>query len=235
MKLPTTQAIQPTTRAPWRVRVGRGTPAEVMGGHGGHGEMSMAAMIRDMRDRFLVAVVFGVVITLWSRIGRDVFGFTVAAPFGLRDDVFQLILSVPVIFYSAQVFFAGAYRALRARTLDMMVLVAVAVGAGWVYSVGVTLTGGGDVFYEAATILTAFVLLGHYFEMRARGWRQRRRPCTAQAGPRPWRPCSATVSRWRSPPPIRSWWAICCWFDPVPRSPSTGWWRTATATSTSPR
>ncbi|NIH98312.1 Cu2+-exporting ATPase [Mycolicibacterium fluoranthenivorans] len=145
-----------------------GTPAEVMG-HGGHGEMSMAAMIRDMRDRFLVAVVFGVVITLWSRIGRDVFGFTVAAPFGLRDDVFQLILSVPVIFYSAQVFFAGAYRALRARTLDMMVLVAVAVGAGWVYSVGVTLTGGGDVFYEAATILTAFVLLGHYFEMRARG------------------------------------------------------------------
>ena len=145
-----------------------GTPAEVMG-HGGHGEMSMAAMIRDMRDRFLVAVVFGVVITLWSRIGRDVFGFTVAAPFGLRDDVFQLILSVPVIFYSAQVFFAGAVRALRARTLDMMVLVAVAVGAGWVYSVGVTLTGGGDVFYEAATILTAFVLLGHYFEMRARG------------------------------------------------------------------
>ena len=51
----------------------------------------------------------------------------------------------------------------------MMVLVAVAVGTGWLYSVGVTLTGGGDVFYEAATILTSFVLLGHYFEMRARG------------------------------------------------------------------
>ncbi len=145
-----------------------GSPAEVMG-HGGHGEMSMAGMVRDMRNRFLVAVVFGVVITLWSRIGRDVLGFTVAAPFGLRDDVFQLILSLPVIFYSAQVFFAGAVRALRARTLDMMVLVAVAVGAGWVYSVGVTVAGGGDVFYEAATILTAFVLLGHYFEMRARG------------------------------------------------------------------
>ena len=145
-----------------------GSPADVMG-HGGHGEMSMAGMVRDMRDRFLVAVVLGVVITLWSRIGRDVFGFTVPAPFGLRDDVFQLIVSLPVIFYSAQVFFVGAVRALRARTLDMMVLVAVAVGTGWVYSVGVTLTGGGDVFYEAATILTSFVLLGHYFEMRARG------------------------------------------------------------------
>ncbi len=145
-----------------------GSPADVMG-HGGHGEMSMAGMIRDMRNRFVVAVLFGVVITLWSRIGRDVLGFTVAAPFGLRDDVFQLLLSLPVVGYSAQVFFAGALRALKARTLDMMVLVAVAVGAGWVYSLGVTLSGGGDVFYEAATILTAFVLLGHYFEMRARG------------------------------------------------------------------
>ncbi|MBA3489489.1 MAG: copper-translocating P-type ATPase, partial [Longispora sp.] len=72
-------------------------------------------------------------------------------------------------FYSCWIFFDGAIRALRARTLDMMVLVAVAVGAGWLYSVVVTLTGGGDVFYEAATVLAAFVLLGHWFEMRARG------------------------------------------------------------------
>ena len=129
----------------------------------------MVAMVRDIRNRFVVAVIFGVVITLWSRIGRDVLGFTAAAPFGLRDEVFGLLLSLPVVGYSAQIFFAGALRALQARTLDMMVLVAVAVGAGWSYSVGVTLTGGGEVFYEAATILTAFVLLGHYVEMRARG------------------------------------------------------------------
>jgi Cu2+-exporting ATPase len=51
----------------------------------------------------------------------------------------------------------------------MMVLVAVAVGAGWLYSVVITLTGGGEVFYEAASVLAAFVLLGHWFEMRARG------------------------------------------------------------------
>jgi Cu2+-exporting ATPase len=37
------------------------------------------------------------------------------------------------------------------------------------YSVGVTLSGGGDVFYEASTVLAAFVLLGHWLEMRARG------------------------------------------------------------------
>jgi Cu2+-exporting ATPase len=143
-------------------------PEEVMG-HGGHAGMSMAAMVADMRNRFLVAAVFSVPILLWSPIGRDVLGFGVASPFGLRDDVWMLLLSLPVIFYSCWIFFDGAVRALRARTLDMMVLVAVAVGAGWLYSLYVTLSGGGDVFYEAATVLAAFVLLGHWFEMRARG------------------------------------------------------------------
>jgi len=144
------------------------SPQEMMG-HGGHGGMSMDAMVADMRNRFLVAAIFSVPILLWSPIGREVLGFEVAAPFGLRDDVWSLLLSLPVIFYSCWIFFDGAVRALRARTLDMMVLVAVAVGAGWLYSVFVTLTGGGEVFYEAASVLAAFVLLGHWFEMRARG------------------------------------------------------------------
>ena len=144
------------------------SPHDVMG-HGGHSGMSMADMVADMRNRFLVAALLSVPILLWSPIGREVFGFTVPAPFGLRDDVWGLLLSLPVIFYSAWIFFDGAWRALRARTLDMMVLVAVAVGAGWGYSLFVTLTGGGEVFYEAATVLTAFVLLGHWLEMRARG------------------------------------------------------------------
>jgi P-type Cu2+ transporter len=116
-----------------------------------------------------VAALLSILVLLYSPIGREVIGFDLAAPFGLRDDVFSLILSLPVIFYSAWIFFDGAYRALRARTLDMMVLVAVAVGTGWLYSVAITFTGGGEVFYEAATVLTAFVLLGHWFEMRARG------------------------------------------------------------------
>ena len=144
------------------------SPHEAMG-HGGHGAMSMDDMVADMRSRFLVATLFSIPILLWSPIGREVFGFEVAAPFGLRDDVWMLLLSLPVIFYSSFIFFDGAVRALRARTLDMMVLVAVAIGAGWLYSLGVTLTGGGEVFYEAATVLAAFVLLGHWFEMRARG------------------------------------------------------------------
>lgn len=144
------------------------SPHAVMG-HGSHGEMSMAAMVADMRDRFLVALVFAVPIVLYSPLGRDTLGFGLGAPFGLRDDVVALILSLPVIFWSSGIFFAGAAAALRRRTLDMMVLVAVAIGAGWFYSMVITLGGGGDVFYEAAAMLAVFVLLGHWFEMRARG------------------------------------------------------------------
>src|SRR6266566_4817713 len=137
--------------------------------HMGHAGMSMEGMVRDMRNRFLVAAIFSIPIVLWSSIGRTVFHFTVPAPFSLRDDLFQLLLSLPVVFYSGRVFFEGAVGAIRAHTLDMMVLVSVAIGSGWIYSLVISLTGGGDVFYEASSLLATFVLLGHWFEMRARG------------------------------------------------------------------
>ena len=62
-----------------------------------------------------------------------------------------------MIFYSSWIFFRGAWIALRSRTLDMMVLVAVAIGTGWIYSVAATFWIEGEVFYEAAALLAAFV------------------------------------------------------------------------------
>ena len=138
-------------------------------GQGGHAGMSMAGMVRDMRNRFLLAVFFAIPIALWSPLGDSVFGSTPPTPLGMRDDLWQFFLSLPVIFYSSWIFFRGAYLALKAKTLDMMVLVAVAIGTGWIYSVAATFWIEGDVFYEAAAFLAAFVLLGHWFEMRARG------------------------------------------------------------------
>jgi P-type Cu2+ transporter len=138
-------------------------------GHGGHAGMSMDAMVRDMRNRFLVALIFAVPIAIWSPLGEWLFGSTPSTPFGMRDEVWTLLLSLPVIFYSSSLFFVGAWHALKARTLDMMVLVAVAIGTAFVYSIAATFWIEGDVFYEAAAFLASFVLLGHWFEMRARG------------------------------------------------------------------
>jgi Cu2+-exporting ATPase len=138
-------------------------------GHGGHAGMSMDAMVRDMRNRFLVAAAFAVPIAVWSELGDRIFGGIPSTPFDMRADVWEFLLSLPVIFYSSWIFFHGAYLALRSKTLDMMVLVAVAIGTGWLYSVAATFFIEGEVFYEAAAFLAAFVLLGHWFEMRARG------------------------------------------------------------------
>ncbi|MDP4013585.1 MAG: heavy metal translocating P-type ATPase [Candidatus Nanopelagicales bacterium] len=133
--------------------------------HAGH---DMAAHVKAMRNSFIIAAVLAVPITLYSMIGRDVIGWTVAAPFGLTDAWFSLLLSLPVVFYADRMFFTGAWQALRARTLDMMVLVATAVGVGWLYSVSMTIIGSEDVFYEAVVVLSTFVMLGHWLEMRAR-------------------------------------------------------------------
>src|SRR5215217_7204422 len=138
-------------------------------GHGGHAGMSMEAMERDMRNRFLVALVFTIPIVAWSMVGTKLLGSELPTPFGLDHDLWQFLLSLPVVLYASSIFFTGALAALRARTLDMMVLVAVAIGVGWLYSVAATFFIEGEVFYEAAGMLATFVLLGHWFEMRARG------------------------------------------------------------------
>jgi Cu2+-exporting ATPase len=138
-------------------------------GHGGHAGMSMDSMVRDMRNRFVVALVFTVPIVLWSMVGTNLLGTELATPFGIEHDIWQFLLSLPIVFYSSTIFFTGAVSALRNRTLDMMVLVAVAIGTAWVYSVAATFIIEGEVFYESAGMLATFVLLGHWFEMRARG------------------------------------------------------------------
>jgi Cu2+-exporting ATPase len=65
-------------------------PEEVMG-HGGHAGMSMAAMVADMRNRFLVAAVFSVPILLWSPIGAGV--FEPALGLVLRPEIAALSMS----------------------------------------------------------------------------------------------------------------------------------------------
>src|SRR5205823_3548288 len=127
-----------------------------------------ARMAEQMRYRFFASLAFTLAILAWSDLGKSVFGSHLATPFGLDRNVWLLLLSLPVL-WAARMFFTGAVDALRQRTLDMNVLVAVAIGISWLYSVAVTAGLQGDVFYDAGAMLATFVLLGHWFEMRARG------------------------------------------------------------------
>ncbi len=135
-------------------------------GHGGG--MTMEQMVRDMRNRFLVALVLAVPIFLYSPLATEVFGIRLATPFGIDPSILMFLLATPAVAWSGQIFFVGAWRALRNRTLDMSVLVALSVGSGYLFSVAATFLFAGEVFYEAAVVLLTFVLFGHWLEMRAR-------------------------------------------------------------------
>ena len=68
--------------------------------------MSMASMARDIRNRFLVALVFTVPVVLWSRSGPSC--SAARHPVRNRPDDWQLLLSLPVVLYASSIFFAGA-------------------------------------------------------------------------------------------------------------------------------
>lgn len=173
----------PAIRADQSVHVGHAirTPAPVkeaehktgemagMAHEMGHGAgMSMDDMVRDMRNRFLVALIFAVPVFLYSPLFTDFFNIRLPVPFGLSVNVFAFLLATPPILYSGWVFYTGASRALKQRTLNMAVLVTLSVLAGYLFSIGATFFFESEVFYEASVLLLVFVLLGHWLEMRAR-------------------------------------------------------------------
>ncbi len=132
----------------------------------GHGAgVSMETMVRDMRNRFWVTFALAIAVTLFSPLAG---GIRLSAPFGLSENLIMFLLSTPAVLWGGQTFFVGAARALRTRTLDMSVLVALSVGAGYIFSVVTTFFIAGESFYEAVVVLLAFILFGHWMEMRAR-------------------------------------------------------------------
>ncbi|MGL1834780.1 heavy metal translocating P-type ATPase [Rhodocyclaceae bacterium SMB388] len=80
----------------------------------------------------------------------------------------SLILTLPVVFYSAAPFFQRALRDLRLRSLGMDVPVALGVGSAFIASVWATLTNGPDVYFDSVTMFVFLLLLGRYLEMLAR-------------------------------------------------------------------
>lgn len=128
--------------------------------------MSMQDMADDMRNRFLVALLFAVPVFLYSPMGRMFGDF--AIPFGLQRNLFLFIVATGAIAYPGWPFFVAAWRAARNRVANMATLVVLSVGTGYVFSIGATFLYEGEVFYEAAAVLLVFILLGHWLEMRAR-------------------------------------------------------------------
>jgi len=80
-----------------------------------------------------------------------------------------LVLSTPVHFIVGHSFFVGAYKALRNRNPNMDVLVAMGTSAAYFYSVYVTFSGVGQLYYTTAVSLMTFLILGRLLEATAKG------------------------------------------------------------------
>ncbi len=93
----------------------------------------------------------------------------------------QMLLSLPVVFYTCWMFFERAYRSLKTWNLNMFTLIGIGAGVAWTFSVFAMLlpdflpaqfkseTGTVHVYFEAATVILTLVLLGQVLEARAHG------------------------------------------------------------------
>lgn len=87
----------------------------------------------------------------------------------------QLLLSIPVVFYSCWMFMQRAWTSLITKRLNMFTLIGFGAGIAWVYSVFATFYPLIDstleldlfVYYEAATVILTLVLLGQVLEAKA--------------------------------------------------------------------
>ena len=80
----------------------------------------------------------------------------------------SLALTVPVVFYCAAPFFAGAWRDLKLCKLGMDVPVAIGIGGAFVASAWSTLGGGGPVYYDSVTMFVALLSVARLVELQAR-------------------------------------------------------------------
>ena len=80
----------------------------------------------------------------------------------------SLLLTLPVVFYSAAPFFRRALRDLRLRRLGMDVPVALGVGTAFTASCWATYSGTGEVYFDSVAMFVFFLLCGRFLEMLAR-------------------------------------------------------------------
>jgi Cu2+-exporting ATPase len=123
-------------------------------------------MEADMRRRFFISLVLTIPIVLYSPMGEMLFDVSFPSP--LPKNVLLFLLTTPIVFWTGSIFITGTYYSLKARKLNMAVLIATGVLAAYFGSVALAVIGGGETFYEAAAMLITFVLFGHWMEMKSR-------------------------------------------------------------------
>lgn len=129
-----------------------------------HATLPKERETQELKDKVVVSGVLAAVVLI-------------GALTGLLAPGIQLILTTPVLFWGGKQFFIGAWRGLKHRRANMDTLIAVGTSAAYFYSTVVTFfprifTAGGlaaEVYFDTAAVITTLILLGKFFETRAKG------------------------------------------------------------------
>jgi Cu+-exporting ATPase len=82
----------------------------------------------------------------------------------------MLALALPVQFYVGWQYYVGAFKALRNKSANMDVLIAMGSSAAFLYSLPITFGWlAGHVYYETAAVIITLIKLGKFLEVRAKG------------------------------------------------------------------
>ncbi len=127
--------------------------------------------LTDLRNKVVVSLVLGGLI-LWGSFP----GLMTTAPGILQNFWVQLLLATPVQFWAGLVFYRATIPALKHRTANMDTLVAIGTSVAYGYSAFATILPGivksigidPMPYFDTAAIIIGLILLGRYFEARAK-------------------------------------------------------------------
>jgi Cu+-exporting ATPase len=144
------------------------------------GEEGPSAEYLDMRRRFWVSAALSLPLLIWV-MGDHLLGLGLGHALPRQAAHWlQLALATPVVLWAAWPIFKRCWASFRQLSPNMWTLIGIGVGAAYLYSVVATLAPGifpaafrghegqVEVYFEAAAVIVALVLLGQLLEIRAR-------------------------------------------------------------------
>lgn len=132
------------------------------------------AAIEKQTARFLFSMILSLPL-LWAMVSHFSFTSFIWLPEALMNPWVQLALAAPVQFIVGWPFYVGAYKALRHKSANMDVLVALGTSAAFFYSLyesiqsAVQDTHEAALYYETSAVLITLIVLGKLMEARAKG------------------------------------------------------------------
>lgn len=130
--------------------------------------------IEKQQGRFIFSMILSIPL-LWAMVGHFSFTSFLYVPDAFMNPWVQMALATPVQFYIGKQFYVGAYKALRNKSANMDVLVALGTSAAYFYSVYLAIETIGNhghpvgLYFETSAILITLIILGKLFEAKAKG------------------------------------------------------------------